>query len=323
MHKKAIFYSIDEKITPTQLKKLDNIKLENEDKFLKYCKENDIKAKLANEVNLKKTKNPPYILYYIWNYDLILNKKIVWIVGPRKITPFIKQYLDKFFENIKDFENIAIVSGLADGTDTYAHQLSIKYKIPTIAVLWFGIAKGLSSTTRHIIKEIVENDWLVLSEFKLKQTWTNWTFPQRNRIIAWLSDILFVPQAMQNSWTLITIEQANKIKIPVYSCFSDIEDLWWKWTNEQIVLWNINWIYDFNLFLEYIKKQFWYKKKKKKINLELNEKEKLIVENIQKWNNTLEKLVFATNLETSEILNYLSILEIKWIVKNSWWMWKI
>lgn len=321
MHKKSILFSLDEKITQVQLKKLKDIDFNEEqaERLLKYCKEKNIKDVVWKEVFLKKTKNPPHLLYYIWNYDILKTKKLIGIVWPRDITPFIKKYLNLFFEKIKNFENIAIVSGLAEWTDTYAHELSIKHNIPTVSVLWFGLAKALNGTTRHLVKKIVKNHGLVVSEFKLKQPWTNRTFPQRNRIIAWLSDLLFVPQAHENSWTLITVNDAIDINTNVYSCFSDIEDEFWKGTNKLIAQWKINWIYDFELFIEKIKKELNIQEHclTTHIDMEsLNEEEKIIISNIQKWNNTLEKIQAHSNLDLNTILNTISILELKWILKQ-------
>jgi len=321
MQKKAILYSLDEKITQKQIKELSKIDIPEKDwkKVIEYCQKHNIKALCGEDIFLKKTRNIPYILYYIWNYDLIKDKKLIWIVWPRKISSFIKKYLELFFQELQHYKNIAIVSGLAEGTDTYAHKLAIKYNIPTIWVLWFWIAKWLSWTSRHLIKEITNNHWLILSEFKLKQNWTNWTFPQRNRIIAWLSDILFSPQAQENSWTLITLEEAIKINIPVYSCFSSIDDEFGKWTNKLIAERKIYWIYDFQTFLDKIKKNLNLKKEKNlQINIKLSPIEETIIKSIKKWNNSIEKISIESWLSVSDILNTISLLEIKWVILNKW-----
>jgi len=325
MRKEAILYSIDEKITISQLKKLKEINLDDKqkDKFLQYCKENSIKSLFLDEIFLKKTKKLPYILYYIWNYEILKNKKLIGIVWPRQMTQTTVKFVKDFFNKIKNLQNIAIVSWLADGVDVLAHNLAIENNIPTVSVLWFGLAKWLVWTTRHLIKDIVENGGLVLSEFKLKQTWTNWTFPQRNRIIAGLSDILFTPQAREKSWTLITVEDALGINIPVYSCFSSIDDKTWIWTNKLINKNIINWIYDWNVFLWEIKTILKIPKhnevEKHIETTEIMENEKLIFQNIQKWNNTLELLCNSVNLDTWEILNLLSILEISGYIQEINW----
>lgn len=68
---------------------------------------------------------------------------------------------------------------------------------------------------RELIQRIVQAGGLVISEFKLKKEPTHYTFPQRNRIIAGLSDVLFVPEAGQGSGSLITVDFALQMHKPV------------------------------------------------------------------------------------------------------------
>jgi len=329
MREEAIFYSIDEKITVSQLKKLKEIDLDElqKEKFLEYCKKHNIKSLFANEIYLKKTKQLPYIFYFIWDYEILKNKKLIGIVWPRQMTQTTVKFVQDFFDKIKNFQNIAIVSWLADGVDTLAHNLAIEHNISTVSVLWFGLAKWLTWTTRHLIKNIVENDWLVLSEFKLKQVWTNWTFPQRNRIIAGLSDVVFVPQAREKSWTLITVENALEIDVPVYSCFSSIDNETWIGTNKLINENKINGIYDWDIFLKEIKDILNLTKQeettKQLEDADMSENEKFIFQNIQKWKNTLELLCNIINLDTWEILNLLSMMEISGYIQDNNWEYKI
>jgi DNA processing protein len=67
-----------------------------------------------------------------------------------------------------------------------------------------------------LIREIVEQGGLVLSEFKLDFEPTRWSFPQRNKIIAGLSDCLFVPEAREGSGSLITVNYALQMKKEVF-----------------------------------------------------------------------------------------------------------
>ena len=315
MHKKAILYSI-ENIAPWKLKKLKDIKLdkEKEENFLNYCKKHNIKALYNDEIFLKKTKPVPQILYYMWNYDLIKNKKIIGVVWPRKMTDFIKNYLDYFFKYIVS-SNIAIVSWLAEWTDQYAHRLSLKYNIPTIWVLWYGIAKWLNWKERNLIQEIKDNNWLIISEFPLKQQGTNWTFPVRNKVIAGLSDVLFVPQAQEKSWSLITINEAIKLDIPVYSCFSSIQDDIWKWTNKLIAESKIFWVYDIDFFIKDLKSKYKIGNKESDFS-KLSEQEQLICKSIKEGCDTLESICSYTKKSTDEVLNILSMLELEWIISS-------
>jgi len=313
MDKKAILYSLED-INIWKLKKLKSVFIDEkkEQDFLNYCKKHDIKALYGDEVFLKKAKPIPLILYYIWNYNLIKNKKIIGIVWPRKMTNFIKNILDYFFQNIS--WNIAIISWLAEWTDQYAHKLALKYNISTIWVLWYGIANWLNWKQRYFIQDIKNNNWLIISQFPLKQTGTNWTFPVRNKIIAWISDILFVPQAQEKSWSLITIEESIKLKNPVYSCFSSIQDEMWKWTNRLIKESKVIWIYDMDIFIKELKDKYKLDNNKESDFSKLSKQEQLICKVIKEGFDTLESISFYTKKSTDEILNILSMLEIEWII---------
>jgi DNA processing protein len=70
---------------------------------------------------------------------------------------------------------------------------------------------------RKKIEAIVAHGGLVISEFKLGCTPQNFTFPQRNRIIAGLSDFLFIPEAGTRSGSLITADFAFKMQKPIYA----------------------------------------------------------------------------------------------------------
>ncbi len=312
MNKKAILYSIED-ISISQIKKKEKIILDKvkEKSFLHYCNKYNIKSLVGDEVFLKKTKPIPYIVYYMWDYSLLEDKKIIWIVWPRKITDFIRSYLDYLFQHLSS--NVAIISWLAEGTDQYAHKLALKYNIPTIWVLWFGIAKALNGKERYLIQDIKDNNWLILSQFPLKQHGTHWTFPVRNKIIAWVSDLLFVPQAREKSWSLITVEEAIKFDNPVYSCLSSIQDDMWKWTNKLIADNKIKWIYDMDVFIENLKKEYNLHKKESNFS-KLSEKEQLVCKSIKEGYDTLETICFHTKKSTDDILNILSMLELEWII---------
>ncbi len=174
----------------------------------------------------------PKLLYFVGNLE-ILHSKIIWIVGPRKPSSEWKQIIQKIFEILKDYK-ITTISGLAPGIDNLTHTFSIKYQIPTIAVLGWGIWFFLKSKNRELINQILQNNWLIISEFKLFAQPAKYTFPQRNRIIAGLSDILFLPQASLKSGSLITAEFAHKFKKDIYCTPGSIFDKNFEGTNELI-----------------------------------------------------------------------------------------
>lgn len=63
--------------------------------------------------------------------------------------------------------DLVTISGFARGVDQQAHQLSLKYQIPTIAVLGGGFQHYLRGKDRDLLTQIVKNGGLVISQFKL------------------------------------------------------------------------------------------------------------------------------------------------------------
>jgi len=128
----------------------------------------------------------------------LLSRKILGVVGPRKQTDYGIQVLHKLFQEAGRHE-LVTVSGMADGIDQLCHHLSMQHGIPTIAVLGGGIQHYLDHPARHMIHQIIENGGLVLSEYPAGMKPEKYTFPARNRIIAGLADVLFVPEAGKKS----------------------------------------------------------------------------------------------------------------------------
>ncbi len=172
---------------------------------------------IAEDHNLKwsRIKPRPKVLYFVGNKD-ILYMPLLWIVGPRKMSGYAKEVLEHMYTTVPHYF-LGTISGMAEGVDKYSHNLSIKHHIPTIAVIGGWLWWYFKRSERKYIQTIVENWWLVISEFRLGEAPSTYTFPQRNRIIAGLSDVLFLPEASKNSWSLITVEYAYNMHIPIYA----------------------------------------------------------------------------------------------------------
>jgi DNA processing protein len=96
------------------------------------------------------------------------------------------------------------------------HEMSMKAGIPTIAILGGGLKRFLESKSREIIQKIIDHGGLVISEFKLNKEPERYTFPQRNRIVAGLADMIFLPEAGEKSGSLITVDFARQMHKDVY-----------------------------------------------------------------------------------------------------------
>ncbi|PIC58804.1 DNA-protecting protein DprA [Sporosarcina sp. P12(2017)] len=155
---------------------------------------------------LKQLCDPPAVLYTKGN-NLLLKKRLrVGIIGSRKATNYSKKALEFIVPPLVD-HHIPIVSGLADGADTMAHQATIQYGGETIGVLGHGFSHMYPKKNQKIAEEIAKNHLLV-TEYPPYFAPAKWTFPMRNRIISGLSDALVITESVERSGTMSTVEHA-------------------------------------------------------------------------------------------------------------------
>jgi DNA processing protein len=101
---------------------------------------------------------------------------------------------------------VTVVSGLAPGIDTAAHQGALSAG-RTIAVLGSGLGKPYPAGSERLMEDIAQHG-AVFSEFPWEMPGTQWTFPRRNRIIAGLALAIVVVEAPERSGALITADYA-------------------------------------------------------------------------------------------------------------------
>lgn len=135
--------------------------------------------------------------------------KILAVVGSRKESPYGKMAAEKLIMGLCG-RKIAIVSGLALGVDKTAHECALKAGLPTIAVPGSGLDDSVIYPRQNLglAKKILEGGGALVSEFAPDFKATIWSFPQRNRIMAGLSDAVLLVEATLKSGTLITARLA-------------------------------------------------------------------------------------------------------------------
>lgn len=154
-------------------------------------------------------------LFYKGNIDLLLSDapKLA-IVGSRRITEYGVRVIEKWMPELVD-AGITIVSGFMYGVDQVAHKACVENRGKTIAVLGWGIDRKISGFDAEIYEKILETGSLIVSEFEGEKEGTRWTFPERNRIVARISDAVLVVEAALGSGSLITARLANKFEKPL------------------------------------------------------------------------------------------------------------
>ncbi|EKK7716533.1 DNA-protecting protein DprA [Cronobacter sakazakii] len=157
---------------------------------------------------LKNIPEPPFWIFVHGNKD-ILNKKSLAIVGTRKPTDD-GIFLVKLIVSRLCGLDIVTVSGLATGIDQACHLESVRYGIPTIAVLGNGLLVEYPKGSKYLYDEIVRNNGAIVSEYLPEQNYSAENFVRRNRIQAALSTALIPVEWKVKSGTAHTVEYAFK-----------------------------------------------------------------------------------------------------------------
>ncbi|MCI0329560.1 MAG: DNA-processing protein DprA [candidate division Zixibacteria bacterium] len=149
--------------------------------------------------------DPPPILFY--RGELVPeDKKAVGVVGTRTFSPYGKQVTDRMAFELAGM-GVTVVSGMAQGIDSFAHEAALRSGGRTIAVLGGGFDSVTSSRARKLFEKI-PTQGAVLTEFANGTPPTPENFPKRNRVISGLSLGVVVVEAPEGSGALITAQQA-------------------------------------------------------------------------------------------------------------------
>ena len=162
---------------------------------------------------LKQIYRPPLVLFYYGDITL-LDKPTLGVVGAREYSEYGKYCAEKIISEV--IGGRTLVSGLARGIDTIAHECAIKNGGRTSAVLGSGIDNCYPAENQELYEEIKKNH-LIISEYPGMSEPESRHFPMRNRIITALSDGIYIPQINSYmSGTMISYSQAVALNKPVF-----------------------------------------------------------------------------------------------------------
>lgn len=263
---------------------------------------------------LFETPFPPKKLWYVGNLP-DFSQKTLTVVGSRKFSQYGKQACEHIIEGLSGYP-ITIVSGLALGIDSISHQKAIECGLYCIAVPGSGLApQTLYPPQNHRLAEkILENGGCLISEFESEMPALPWMFPQRNRIMAGISDAVLIIEAEEKSGTLITARLALDYNREVFTIPHSIFSQTGGGPNEllkngaQLVTSakDILEFFGFNTE-EQIQRSFDFS--------DMSAEEILIIENLT-YPQTIEELIFKIDLPAEKINQTVSLLEIKGFIKR-------
>ena len=164
--------------------------------------------------------NPPVLLFYSGNIDLLKHPKIA-VVGSRSCSRTGIQSVEKIINELNN--ELIVVSGLAKGIDAAAHYAAIRNGGKTIGVIGTGLDVFYPRSNKQLQK-YMSGSHLVLTEYGPGQSPQKHHFPERNRIIAGLSRAVIVAEARMRSGSLITCERAMEEGRDVFAIPGSILD---------------------------------------------------------------------------------------------------
>jgi DNA processing protein len=164
---------------------------------------------------LRDAYDPPLLLY-VWGKLESRDRHALGIVGSRRATHYGTQATKKLSYQLSQ-AGFTIISGLARGIDTAAHEAAVAANGRTIAVVGSGLAKLYPPENMALAEKIAEGNGAVVSEFPLHTAPDKQTFPMRNRIVAAWSRALLVVECPAWSGSLITANLASEYGKPVFA----------------------------------------------------------------------------------------------------------
>ena len=164
---------------------------------------------------LREIHSPPIVLY-VWGELAERDRHAIAVIGSRRTTHYGLESAKKLSYQLA-YAGLTVISGLARGIDTAAHQGALAAKGRTVAVIGSGLSKLYPPENAALAEKIRSGNGAIVSEFSMEIEPDRQTFPMRNRIISGWSQGLLVVEAGANSGALISVAQALEQGRNVYA----------------------------------------------------------------------------------------------------------
>ncbi len=155
---------------------------------------------------LREIYDPPIGLY--WQGEYIVDRPCVAIVGTRRSTVYGRRVAKKIAAELAGL-GFCVVSGMASGIDTAAHEGALKVGGKTVAVFGCGLDTIYPPENLDLYQKIVAHG-AVVSEFPFGRRADRQTFPMRNRVVAGICQGVVVVESAASGGSMITARFAGE-----------------------------------------------------------------------------------------------------------------
>lgn len=314
--KAAKFLNDEEKVALCK-KELDLAK-----NYVEYIKKNNTKfiTPLDEEypTALFHIEDPPHGLFCRGRFTDMNENVLIAMVGARKCTQYGHECARVISRDVAK-EGAVIVSGMATGIDSAAHEGALEAGMPTIAVLGCGVNIVYPASNHGLMKRIMETG-MVISEYPVNTGASKYTFPDRNRIISGISSGVAVIEAGTRSGSLITARCAAEQGKDIFAVPGHINSPSSKGANELIkdgahlITCADDITFNYSARLEYVKNKFYSKKTAADEYLinpaDNNDIESAIANVLTAEPITIDEISQITGYDTSDINTALLMMEL-------------
>lgn len=258
---------------------------------------------------LKEIYDPPAVLYVRGE---IPQGIYLAVVGTRRMSDYGERATRQLVRELSRL-GVVIISGLATGIDTVAHETALENKGKTIAVLGSGIDDQaiFPASNVKLAHRIVEQGGAVISEYPPLTRAMRYYFPLRNRIISGLSKGVLVVEAPEKSGALVTayraLEQNREVFAlpgPIYSSRS--------WGTNHLIQKGAKLV----LQVEDILTELGLEIKKVKKTVQLTLEEEIILKSLAEESLHIDELQKRTSLDMAKLSSTLTLLELKGLIRH-------
>lgn len=264
---------------------------------------------------LKEIFNPPAVLYYKGDLSRINFNKTLAVVGSRRASTYAKDALKLVLKDLQNTD-ITIVSGLASGIDTTAHNIAIENGLKTIGVIASGFDYTYPAGNKNLYDAIEREHGVIFTEYYPTFEPLKYRFPQRNRIVSGLSYGTVVAEASLKSGALITanltLEQGRDLMcIPGLITNPNTQGIYHLLKNGASLVTCTD---------DILNVLNWQVEKQEQLNLtstlDLAEEETNILSFLEVEEKNFDELQQLTKMDIETLLTNLTLLELKGIIKK-------
>lgn len=173
---------------------------------------------------LREIPDAPVTLFKVGRASLD-GEHVLNLVGSRRPTSYGCDFCKSFVSDMHDyFSDLIVVSGLAYGIDSMAHQAALDNGLVTVAVVAHGLDVIYPAANRGLAASIVRSGGAIVSEYPTGTRPFPGNFLERNRIIAGLSHLTIVVESEVKGGAMNTANTANSYSRDVMAVPGRIND---------------------------------------------------------------------------------------------------